>query len=97
LLNFGREYANGLVGVHVLDYCQGYFYRNASGQKHLLDFEDDILERSKIHGKLRRWWRDVVGHQQRIVLATLPKTDLVTVPIGGFRYTYNQRSTAYQF
>lgn len=80
LLNIKREYTNGLADVHVLGYCQGYIYRDSLGAKVFSDFQDEMLEHSKLNGKLRRWWRDIVGHEQRIVVAAVPKTHLIPVP-----------------
>jgi hypothetical protein len=82
LLNIKREYTNGLADVHVLDYCQGYIYRDSLGAKVYSNFQDEILENSKLNGKLRRWWRDIVGHEQRVVVAAVPKTHLIPVPTG---------------
>lgn len=82
LLNVKREYTNGLADVHVLDYCQGYIYRNSLGAKVFSNFQDKTLETLKLNGKLRRWWRDIVGHEQRIVVAAVAKTQLIPVPTG---------------
>jgi hypothetical protein len=82
LLNIKREYTTGLADVHVLDYCQGYSYRDSSGAKVFSNFQDEMLENAKLNGKLRRWWRDIVGHEQRVVVAAVPKTHLIPVPTG---------------
>ncbi len=52
------------------------------GAKVFSNFQDGTLETLKLNGKLRRWWRDIVGHEQRVVVAAVPKTNFIPVPAG---------------
>ncbi|PMD25547.1 hypothetical protein NA56DRAFT_438367 [Hyaloscypha hepaticicola] len=97
LLNVKREYTNGLADVHVLDYCQGYIYRNSLGAKVFSNFQDKTLETLKLNGKLRRWWRDIVGHEQRIVVAAVAKTQLIPVPTDIIFFRSLPKKTSLEF
>ncbi|KAI1099430.1 hypothetical protein F4804DRAFT_84630 [Jackrogersella minutella] len=81
LLNFRREFTNEISDVNVLGYSQGYYYRDPNGGKVSRNFKDDLLATGFSNGKARRWWTDIVAHEQRVVVAQTAEKSLVRLPV----------------
>lgn len=52
----------------MLDYVQGYFLE---GPRADLFFLDQLPSLNGRRGKLKRVWRNIVGHEQRVVIAKI--------------------------
>jgi hypothetical protein len=83
-LSCHKEFSSLLPGVMVLDYVQSYFIRNRygsllGGEWHTFDEASSLNGR---RGKLKRFWRDIVGHEQRVVVATVQNMSW-KIPVGG--------------
>lgn len=83
LLNLERKFTNGIDGVSVLDYVQAY-----SSASHLAEHVARMLEAHPAFtrpwvGNVRKWWLDVAGQEQRVVVAQIPaQVDFVNLPTG---------------
>ncbi|KAK4448900.1 hypothetical protein QBC34DRAFT_438676 [Podospora aff. communis PSN243] len=67
-LEADKEFTNSLPGVVVLDYVQGYSVEGPKADLFRLDQRRSLNGR---RGKLKRIWRNVVGHEQRVVIANI--------------------------